>query len=228
MPGIHDALMQICQLKPGKNFTYTEIAKIHCVNRVTLSRHHRGVQQSQEDANTDRRLLHPQQELYLVKYIEELTDRHLPLTRQMVANFAFALAHNKVSESWITDFLHRHSDRISSQWTTSMDAQRHAADSLKKYTKYFDILQQKITHPRHTYNMDEKGFAIGLTGKSKRIFSKQTWQQGRSRESLQDGNREWVTLLASVCADGSTCHEDAMSRPFRTRWESKSITTYGI
>ncbi|KAF2626051.1 hypothetical protein BU25DRAFT_314817, partial [Macroventuria anomochaeta] len=178
------------------------------VNRVTLSRHHQGVQQSREDANTDCQLLHPQQELYLVKYIEELTDRHLPPMRQMVAKFAFALAHNEVSKSWITDFLHRHSDRISSQWTTSMDAQRHAADSLEKYTKYFDILQQKITQyniePRHTYNMDEKGFAIGLTGKSKRIFSKQTWQQGRSRESLQDGNREWVTLLASVCADGST------------------------
>jgi hypothetical protein len=38
----------------------------------------------------------------------------------------------------------------------------------------FEVLQQKITQydiaPENTYNMDEKGFAIGLLGKTKRMF----------------------------------------------------------
>lgn len=51
--------------------------------------------------------------------------------------------------------------------------------------------------------MDEKGFAIGVTGRSKRIFDKVLYQQRRFRQSLHDGNREWVTLLATICADGS-------------------------
>ena len=44
---------------------------------------------------------------------------------------------------------------------------------------------------------------IGITGRSKRVFSKSAWRQKRVRQSLQDGNREWVTLVACVCADGT-------------------------
>ncbi|KAF1927804.1 DDE-domain-containing protein, partial [Didymella exigua CBS 183.55] len=58
--------------------------------------------------------------------------------------------------------------------------------------------------PQHTYNMDEKGLAIGLVNRSKRVFSKAAWEARGKRQSLQDGNREWVTILAAICADGST------------------------
>jgi hypothetical protein len=51
--------------------------------------------------------------------------------------------------------------------------------------------------------MDEKGFMMDITGRSKRVFSKAIWKQKRVRESLQDGNRDWITLLACVCADRS-------------------------
>ena len=51
--------------------------------------------------------------------------------------------------------------------------------------------------------MDEKGFLIGITGRSKRIFSKRQWDKKEVRASLQDRSREFLTLLACVCADGS-------------------------
>ena len=89
-----------------------------------------------------------------------------------------------------------------------MDSIRHAADSSEKYSLYFDLLQHKIAEynveTEHTYNMDEKGIMIGVVGRSKRIFSKRKWEKKEVRASLQDGNREWITLLACVCADGST------------------------
>lgn len=88
-----------------------------------------------------------------------------------------------------------------------MDQDRHAADSLGKYKLYFNLLSQKVdkysVKARHTYNMDEKGFIIGITGRSKRVFSKAAYKQKRVRDSLQDSNREWITLLACVCADGT-------------------------
>jgi hypothetical protein len=46
------------------------------------------------------------------------------------------------------------------------------------------------------YNMDEKGFLIGTTARSKRVFSKAIWQRGQVRAALQDGSREWITTLA--------------------------------
>jgi hypothetical protein len=52
--------------------------------------------------------------------------------------------------------------------------------------------------------MDEKGFMIGVTARSKRVFSKRSWDKKEVTSSLQDGNREWITLLATVCGDGTT------------------------
>ncbi|KAF2627260.1 hypothetical protein BU25DRAFT_310567, partial [Macroventuria anomochaeta] len=156
------------------------------------------------------------QEHELCEYIEVLTERHLPPTRQMVQNFAAEMAHKSISDTWVSNFLHRHSDTLlykcgaelcASQWCTAMDKQRHYANSPAKYEQYFKLLHYTLTkyevEPRDTYNMDEKGFAISLVGRSKSIFSKQSYKAGKNKQSLQDGNREWVTLLASVCADGS-------------------------
>ena len=44
---------------------------------------------------------------------------------------------------------------------------------------------------------------IGVTKRTKRIFSKRQYTKKEVTSSLRDGNREWVTLLATVCADGS-------------------------
>jgi hypothetical protein len=75
-----------------------------------------------------------------------------------------------------------------------MDRNRHQADSEHKYSLYFDLLEFKINEysilPENTYNMDEKGFMIGRTGTSKRIFSRALWERKQVTDSLQDGNRE--------------------------------------
>jgi O-acetylhomoserine/O-acetylserine sulfhydrylase-like pyridoxal-dependent enzyme len=57
-----------------------------------------------------------------------------------------------------------------------MDRSCHHADSEASYREYFELLQAKIrkydVEARHIYNMDEKGFAVGITKKTKRVFSK--------------------------------------------------------
>ncbi len=52
--------------------------------------------------------------------------------------------------------------------------------------------------------MDEKGFLIGILSKMKRIFSKRRYKEGGIRQTIQDGNREWITIIAYICADGSS------------------------
>ena len=67
------------------------------------------------------------------------------------------------------------------KYTTGIDRSRFNADSYDKYKLYFDLLHEKIrkynVDPRHIYNMDEKGFLIGITSRSKRVFSKQLWER---------------------------------------------------
>ncbi|EED11636.1 conserved hypothetical protein [Talaromyces stipitatus ATCC 10500] len=54
--------------------------------------------------------------------------------------------------------------------------------------------------------MDEKGFMLGITTKEKRIFSRRKYEHGGLKQHLQDGNREWITTIASSDS-GWTNHE---------------------
>jgi DDE superfamily endonuclease len=53
------------------------------------------------------------------------------------------------------------------------------------------------------YNWDEKGFLIGLAQSLKRIMTKKVYDSGRVTANAQDGSREFISLLASICADGT-------------------------
>jgi hypothetical protein len=78
---------------------------------------------------------------------------------------------------------------------------------MKKYTLYLDLLHSKMTEynilPHNTYNMDKKGFMIGELSKSKHVFLKQLWESKEMISALQDGSRDWVTIIAAICADGT-------------------------
>jgi hypothetical protein len=89
-----------------------------------------------------------------------------------------------------------------------MDNSRHKADSGRKYSLYFDLLHEKIEQyhiePCHMYNMDEKSFMLRVVGCSKRIFSRTSYVEEKRRSTIQNGSREWITLLACICADQSS------------------------
>ena len=67
--------------------------------RSTLTRTWRGKTRSRNEQAVAQQKLTTQQEEELVKYIEELTARYIPPTREMIANFASAVAQEPVSES---------------------------------------------------------------------------------------------------------------------------------
>jgi hypothetical protein len=74
-----------------------------------------------------------------------------------------------------------------------MDSNRHKADSYEKYKLYFNLLHSKMqeyeVEAENVYNTDEKGFMIGTIGRSKRVFSKQSWDAkalGRQFKMVQE------------------------------------------
>jgi hypothetical protein len=106
----------------------------------------------------------------------------------MIKNYAKEIAGVKVSDTWVTRFPNRNSDKLTSQWTTGMDSECHNADPWRKYEQYFNLMYQKIKQyriePQHTYNMDEKGFTIRKIGRSKRIFSKPLYKQKGTQQAI--------------------------------------------
>jgi len=73
------------------------------------------------------------------------------------------------------------------------------------YTLYFELFVKKITQykvkPEDTYNMDEKGFLLGQLLKIKKVFNKAAFKSSKIKHIIQDSNKKWITLIATICVD---------------------------
>jgi hypothetical protein len=207
MSPIEAALAAIEALEPGEKLVYTHIAAEYGVDRRTLARRHQGATVSRDTQAQNLQALHPQQEQELVRYIERLTRQGLPPTRPMIRRFASDITKKELGKGWVDRFIQRYQVDLVSRWAGGINRSRHQADSGLKYKLYFDLLMDKHSRynvePHNTYNMDEKGFMLGILTRSKRVFSRRQYEEGKIKAHIQDGNREWITLLACICADGS-------------------------
>jgi hypothetical protein len=113
----------------------------------------------------------------------------------MIRDFTSQIAQRELGAHWVDRFVQRHPDRLISKWTTGMDNSRHKADSGRKYSLYFDLLHEKIEHyhieARHIYNMDEKGFMLGVISRSRGSSARPCTSMERggvlSRMALESG-----------------------------------------
>lgn len=205
---------------------FTQIAKKYGCDRSALSKRYRGICSSKQNQYQNQRLLNNQQEETLIKYIDELCKRSLPPSRQMIRNFAQEIVQKEIGREWVNRFLKRHQIDLVFKWSAGLDHNRTRTDSAFKYTLYFELLARKIEQyriePRNIYNIDEKGFLIGILSKMKRIFTRRRYEEGQVKQFIQDGNREWITTLATICADGTALSPaliyQAVSRNIQNTW----------
>ena len=208
MANIEKAIEDLKSHESGPRFPYTKYAAKWGVDRSTLSRRHRGVTGPREARHDHDRNLTTTQQQELVQYITKLCEQGLAPTREMVQNFGSAIAGKPVSMSWVTRFIDQNNIHLTSQWAAPIDRSRHNADYGLRYKRYYDELYHKISHynieERLIWNMDEKGFMIGQIGRMKRVFNKSFYNTKKTKTFTHDGNREWITILATICADGSS------------------------
>jgi hypothetical protein len=192
MAPIDEAHAEIELHKPGDGFTLKNIAEKHGVDRSTLGQRCKGKTGPRSNGYASQQLLNPQQEQALVQYIEDLTACGLPSTRAMIRNFPSNILKQHVGVNWILRFIHHNHDHLISKWSAGIDVVRHHTDSEHKYKLYFDLLYHKIVQynvrPCNTYNMDERGFMIGVTKCSKQVFSRAQWESKQVCAALQDGS----------------------------------------
>src|SRR4030081_2633933 len=92
MGSIEAAITYLESLELTEKINYAQVARNYGVDRSTLSRRFRGVQKSRESQYENQRLLNNQQSAQLIKWINDLTDRGLPPSLSMLANFAKELS----------------------------------------------------------------------------------------------------------------------------------------
>ena len=200
-----EAALESLRLSDTKNISAA--ATEFNVERSTLSRRYNGTTHAASVKHQNQQFLNPEQERQLVKYINSPTERGILPTPLMVRNFAKDIASELPGRNWTGRFCLRHQDSLTCRHLKNIDIQRSKADNSKSYQLFYSLLQEKLQQhrvlPQNIYNMDEKGFTIGLLTTQRRIFTKALFQKGQVLGSNEDGNREWITVLATICADGT-------------------------
>jgi len=186
---------------------YASIARSYGVDRTTLSCRHRRLTSSKTHGRDQTSFLTIQQELELMQYINKLTANGLPPTNSMVSSFAANVAHKQPGKNWVSRFINCHKSVLKSAYLEGLDLSRKRADNVYLINHYFDMIEAKITQndiqPYNIYNTDEKGFLLGILQKIKRILTRVHADSGKLQGSGQDGSREWITLVACICMDGT-------------------------
>lgn len=111
-------------------------------------------------------------------------------------------------KNWSAGFRRWHEATLDQRYLNTLDLERYKAESESSFRQYFTILEEKIAlyniQPYNCYNMDEKSFLIGHLQKVQRIFPKALMARQKLLGTGQDGNREWITIVATICADGTS------------------------
>jgi hypothetical protein len=124
-----------------------------------------------------------------------------------MANIAAQLGGKTPGHNWCSRFVQRYKSELDSRYLDSLDLNRHEADSAASFERYFSVVVQKMQEynilPENSYNTDEKGFLLGMITKAKRVFPKDLKTSGKLPAAGQDGSREWITVVATICGDGT-------------------------
>ncbi len=108
----------------------------------------------------------------------------------------------RVGKSWTQRFVSR-TDELKMAFNRAKDRQRVLQEDPEVISKWFELVRTTIAkygvQPEDIHNFDESGFQMGVIGAMKVV----TGSERRTKPTLmQGGNREWVTVIQSICASG--------------------------
>jgi hypothetical protein len=192
--------------KLGQFPTPTAAAKSYDVPPTTLRDRLKG-KQPKRGSISNHRLLPPTAEESLVQWILSMDRRGMPPTTVAVRQMAGILAQQYkpsayVGQTWVRDFIKRH-DALKTKYNRKYDYQRAKCEDPELIRGWFqrvhDIVAEYGIPDNDIYNFDETGFQMGVISTAKVVTG--TDRAGRPR-TIQPGNREWVTVIETVCASG--------------------------
>ena len=135
-------------------------------HRSTLVQHAKGETQSRKDYRENCGLFSQVQKQRLLEYLDELTRRGLPPNHHNLRTFAFNICGEWPGKNWTSRFVKENRDTIASEYLVGFDISRKKADNWWLVNHFFNLLQEKWKRydyaPQNVYNLDEKGFLIGV------------------------------------------------------------------
>jgi len=201
-------LLALDDIKNGRIKSIRAAAELYSIPRSTLHARAHG-RSSHVDKRPSGHKLTQLEEDSLTEWILSMDSRGAaprPSTVREMANILLAARGTNppltVGVNWASTFVKRR-DELQSRYSKRYNYQRALNEDPKAIKEWFLMVQRVIEEngiqPEDIYNFDETGFAMGLISSQKVVTRAEYY--GR-RSILQPGNREWVTAIETICADG--------------------------
>jgi hypothetical protein len=178
-----------------------QAANIYHIPRSTLGDHIKGIH-TRAEAHVGQQHLSPTEEEVLVDWAKVLGHWGVPLTYSTLSQYASEISGKSIGKSWPQQFLSRHPD-LKIKATTGLEKCRAKALNKMAVDGFFHILEQVTQEfkikPQNAWNVDKKGVQIGIGIKTAAIVDRDQ----ATVYSIEDRNRELVTIIEAVCADGT-------------------------
>jgi len=191
-------------LKEGRQESMGAAAEPFDILKSTLYYRYMGERTSRHLAQVDNQLISDLEEKAIVAWCKEQDNRGFPPRLDMVKSMALFLYEKRTGDkrkslgkNWITRFLNRHPD-MATKFNTKLDRQRAHASCpwlLRDYfSKLVRIIHQHNLKVFQIFNMDEKGFLIGIAARGKVLCHRRQ----RNPRVTHEGTREMVTVVEMI------------------------------
>jgi hypothetical protein len=202
-----DILLALQALQNDPKLSLRRAAKLYNVDHRRLSDRKKGIR-SRRDIMPNSRKLSDLEEQILLQSIIDLDSRGFPPQIRIVEDMANRLlaARNKppVGKRWASNFIERQPE-LQKRLPRTYDYKRALCEDPTIIRNWFRLIENTIMkygiQPDDIWNFDETGFIMGKIQPKKVV----TTAERRGRPKLvQPGNREWVTGIEAVSAEGQS------------------------
>ena len=220
------SLRKVCQIISDDYYLRTR--KRIILDHNTLARWEKGGISLTEN-NGRKSLLTDDEQQVIVEYILEMARCGFPLSPKRLrehaekilrARLGDAFREEGLGKNWATRFITKHHERIGMYWSSSLDSSRGRAVNPITKDDYFDLLKnirEEYNIPDElVYGADETGIQTGI-GVTERVIGP---TGSKIQHQQRSGNRENITVLPTICADGTTIPPTVIFKgeAFQTKW----------
>ncbi|KAH7464010.1 hypothetical protein FOMA001_g17859 [Fusarium oxysporum f. sp. matthiolae] len=198
-------LLALQALQNDPKLTIGRAAKIYEVGRMKLWRRQQGIQ-SRCDWIPKSRKLTDLEEQIIVQFLLDLDSRGFPSRHRDVEEMANRLLADRdaslVGKCWDINFIKRQPE-LKTCFQRRYDYQRAKCEDLTIIRNWFRLVENTIAkygiRSDDIWNFDETGFMMGVISSGIVVTSSE--RRGNPK-SVQPGNREWVTAIQAINAEG--------------------------
>jgi hypothetical protein len=191
--------------KSGQFQSHRAAAKAFDVKRRTLSHRAQG-RPFRAEATPNGRKLTANEEQTIFRYILDLDSRGFAPRLCEVADMADKVlgvrGGEPVGKHWAERFITR-SHELKMAFNQAKDRQRILQEDPETIGAWFKLVEDTKAkygvHDNNVHNFDKTGFQMGVIGSMKVVTGA---ERRAPPELVQSGDREWVTVIQSICAAG--------------------------